>query len=121
MNILRAIGGALVGYLVFAITGVLLGILSGRNLHADQPFWFMAVTVIYGMAFAGLGGVVASRIAPHRSWAVVGMMGLLALGAAMSLVTSPAADARWSQWAALLLMAPCAVIAPQLLGRTRKD
>jgi uncharacterized membrane protein YhaH (DUF805 family) len=117
MKIVRAILGALVGYLIFAITAVLLGLVSGRNLHADQPFWFMAVTAIYGMAFAGVGGIVASRIAPHRDWAMVGMTGVLALGAGVSLVMSPAADARWSQWAALLLMAPCAIIAPHLLGR----
>jgi len=70
------------------------------------------------MLFAGLGGVVASRIAPHRGWAVVGMTCLLALGAAVSLVTSPAADARWSQWSAILLMAPSAYLVPRLLGRT---
>ena len=121
MRVLRAIVGALAGYFIFAVTGVLLGVLSGRNLHADQPFWFIAVTVVYGMLFAALGGIVASRIAPYRSWAAAGMMGLLALGAAVSLVMSPEADARWSQWAALLFMAPSAIIAPRLLRQARTD
>jgi uncharacterized membrane protein YhaH (DUF805 family) len=115
MKVIRAIVGAVGGYLVFAITGVLLGVLSGRNMHAEQPFWFMAVTAIYGMAFAGLGGIVASRLAPHRNWAVIGMTALLVLGAAVSLVTSPEADGRWSQWTALLFMAPTAIIAPRLV------
>ncbi|AMY09127.1 hypothetical protein LuPra_02340 [Luteitalea pratensis] len=117
MNVLRAIFGALCGYLIFAITGVALGALTGRNLHAVQPLWFVALTAGYGVCFAGLGGLVASRIAPHRGWAVVGMTCLLALGAAASLVSSPAADARWSQWSALLLMAPSAYLVPRLLGR----
>jgi hypothetical protein len=117
VRVIRAILGALAGYLVFAVTGVALGVLSGRNMHAAQPLWFVALTAGYGMVFAGLGGLVASRIAPHRGWAVIGMTGLLALGAALSLVTSPAADATWSQWTALLLMAPSACLAPRLLRR----
>ena len=43
------------------------------------------------------------------------LAGLIALGAAGSMIASPAADARWSQWAALLLMAPCAYLAPRVL------
>ena len=119
MRVLRAILGALFGYLIFALTGVALGVLTGRNLHAAQPLWFVALTAGYGVLFAGLGGLVASRIAPHRGWAVLGMTGLLALGAAVSLMTSPAADARWSQWSAILLMAPSAYLVPRLLGRAR--
>ena len=88
--------------------------LSGRNLHASQPLWFVALAAAYGMAFAGLGGLVASRIAPYRYRSVAGMTALLVLGAAVSLTTSPAADARWSQWCALLLMAPCAYLVPRL-------
>lgn len=118
MKVLRAILGALCGYLIFALTGAALGVFGGRNMHAPQPLWFIAVTAAYGVVFAGLGGLVASRIAPHRGWAVAGMTGLLALGAAVSLVTSPAEDARWSQWCALLLMTPSAYLAPRLLGRS---
>ena len=118
MRILRAVLGTVVGYLVFAVTGAALGFLSGRNMHAAQPAWFIALTAVYGMLFAGLGGIVASRIAPHRAWAVNGMTFLLALGAAGSMIASPAADARWSQWIAILLMAPCAYLAPRRFGRT---
>ena len=119
MSLVRAILGALCGYLIFALTGVALGMLSGRNMHAAQPIWFITLTAGYGVFFAGLGGLAASRIAPHRGWAVAGMTGLLVAGAAMSLVTSPAADARWSQWSALLLMAPSAYLIPRVLRRAR--
>jgi uncharacterized membrane protein YhaH (DUF805 family) len=119
MRVLRAILGALSGYMIFALTGVALGLLSGRNMHAAQPFWFVALTAVYGVLFAGLGGLVASRIAPHRGWAVTGMACLLVLGAAVSLLTSPPADARWSQWSAILFMAPSAYLVPRLLARPR--
>ena len=119
MRVVRAILGAFCGYLIFALTGVALGLISGRNMHAAQPWWFVALTAAYGMFFAGLGGLVASRIAPHQGWAVIGMTSLLAFGAAVSLVTSPAADARWSQWSAILLMAPSAYLVPRFMGRPR--
>ena len=114
MKVLRAIGAAFCGYLVFALTGVALGQFSGRNLHAAQPLWFIGLTTVYGVIFAGLGAILANRIAPHRNWAVILMTGLLIAGAVGSLIASPAADARWSQWAALLFMAPSALLAPRL-------
>ncbi len=115
MKALRAVGGAICGYLIFAVTGVALGQLTGRNMHAVQPLWFMGFTAVYGMLFAGLGGLLADRIAPHRKWAVLLMTGLLVAGATASLVSSPATDARWSQLAAILLMAPSALLVPRLL------
>ena len=104
---------------MFALTAVALGQVSGRNLHAAQPLWFVGLTTVYGMAFAALGALLATRIAPHRGWSVVGMTALLVAGAAGSLIASPATDAQWSQWAALIVMAPSAFLAPQILGRAR--
>ena len=54
MKVLGAILGALCGYLIFALTAVALGVLTGRNLHAAQPLWFVALTAGYGVLFAGL-------------------------------------------------------------------
>lgn len=120
MNALKALGAAICGYLVFALTGVALGEVSGRNLHAAQPLWFMSLTTLYGMVFAGLGGLLAIRIAPHRGWSVHVMTTLLVAGAVGSLIGSPPADARWSQWTALIFMAPSAFLAPRLLARPSK-
>jgi uncharacterized membrane protein YhaH (DUF805 family) len=114
MRILKAIGAAIGGYLVFALTAVALGQLSGRNLHAAQPAWFVGLTTVYGMVFAALGAILAARVAPHRGWAVTIMTSLVVAGAVGSLIASPATDARWSQWMALLFMAPSALLAPRL-------
>jgi RsiW-degrading membrane proteinase PrsW (M82 family) len=54
VTLIRAILGALCGYLIFALTGVALGLLSGRNMHAAQPLWFVVLTAAYGVLFAGL-------------------------------------------------------------------
>lgn len=121
MRVLRAICGALAGYVIFAGTAVALGAMTGRNLHAPQPIWFIVVTAAYGVLFAALGGLLADRIAPHRRWAVTGMTLLIGLGAAASLIASPREDARWSQWCALLLMAPGAYLASRLIGKGNRE
>ncbi len=116
MNVLKSLAGAICGCLVFAVTAVALGQVSGRNLHAAQPLWFVGLTTAYGMLFASLGALLATRIAPHRGWSVIGMTALLVAGAAGSLIASPTTDAQGSQWAALIVMAPSACLAP---ARTR--
>ena len=104
---LRSVVAVVLGYAVFAVSGGLLFQVARRDPHAVQEVWFVVLAVIYGMVFAGLGGVVASRLAPSRGAVHAGVVtGLIALGATVSLVKS--AGATWSQWSAILLMAPCA-------------
>jgi hypothetical protein len=69
----------------------------------------MLVAVVYGIIFAGLGGLLAARIAPAKGTLHAGFVTvLIALGATISLVARPGAGSTWSQWAALGLMAPSA-------------
>ena len=76
----------------------------------------MLGTVIYGMAFASLGGVVAMRIAPLRPTLHAAILaGVIELGAVVSLIASPGAGTSWSQWSALVLMAPCAFLVPRVI------
>lgn len=115
LRLVRSIGAVVIGYLVFALSAVALFQGSGREPHAPQPAWFMAASTLFGMVFAAVGGWVATRIAPsHPRQHAAAVAVLLGLGAAVSLVMSPATDATWSQWGALLLMAPAA-----FLGGTR--
>jgi nitroreductase len=108
---IRSIGGVLAGYIVFALSAVVLFRAAGRDPHAAQPLWFMALATGYGMCFAALGGALAVRLAGYRPQLhAVLVAGLIALGAAGSLITSPGDHARWSQLAALVCMAPCALI-----------
>lgn len=117
-RVLRTLGAVLGGYLIFALSAVVLYKVTGREPHAPQPLWFMVASVAYGMGFAGLGGFVAARLAPTRSLLHAGSVGVvLALGAAVSLVASPGGSATWSQWAALALMAPSAYLGGYLATR----
>jgi nitrate/nitrite transporter NarK len=110
MTILRSTAGAVGGYLLFALTAVVLFQVSGQRPHAQASLPFMAGTAAYGMIFAAVGGWFAARVAGRRP-ALHGFLValLIAVGAAFSLLFS-GAGARWSQWEALLLMAPMAVV-----------
>jgi hypothetical protein len=121
MRALRAVAAVVGGYLIFALSAVALFHLSGRDPHAPQPSWFVAVTVAYGMAFAALGGGFAARVAHTRALLHAGCVAaILALGAGISLVASPGAGATWSQWAALVLMAPSAYLGGRLATRAHR-
>jgi len=122
MPILRSIAAVIAGYLVFALSAAALFQLSGMNPHGGASMAFMALTTLYGMVFAGLGGILAVRLSatrlPAHAWAVAG---LIAIGAGISLLLSPTTDARWSQITAILFMAPAAALAGSLLGQARRN
>ncbi len=113
---LRAIAGVIVGYLIFGVSAALLFALSGRPAHHTAPTVFMVGSIIYGMAFAFLGGWVATIVGRRRGTAL-GVGILIAVGALISLVASPAGNAIWSQVAALVLMAPAAALAGRIHRR----
>jgi hypothetical protein len=120
-RVLRTVGAVIGGYLLFALSAAALFQLSGRDPHAPQPLWFMLASVGYGMVFAGLGGAAAARLAPTRPLLhAVGVAAVLALGAGVSLVFSPAAGATWSQWTALTLMSPSAYLGGLLATRSER-
>jgi hypothetical protein len=116
--VLRSVAGVISGYLVFAISAVLLFALSGRNPHAVQDLPFVVLCTLYGMTFAGIGGYLAAAINRRRPLLHATIVaGIIAVGATVSLLTSPATDATWSQWTALALMAPSAAAAGTVQGR----
>jgi hypothetical protein len=120
VRVLRSLAAVVAGYLIFALSAAALFQVAGRDPHAPQPLWFVATAVAYGMLFAGLGGFVAARLAPIRPLLHSGGVAfVLALGAAGSLAASPGADATWSQWTALALMAPSAWLGGRLAARVR--
>lgn len=117
---LRALATVVVGYLVFALSAVALFRLAHRDPHAAHPDGFMVFTLGYGMVFAALGGALAARVGARRpGWHAGGVALLVALGASISLVASPRGGATWTQWAALLLMAPSAYLGGIGLARRR--
>ncbi len=119
MRILRGVLAVVLGYAVFALSAVALFQVAGRNPHAPQDMGFIVIADLIGMAFAGFGGLLASRLAPSNPNLHAALVsGLIALGAAASLLASPARDATWSQWSALALISPCPWLAARLSRTT---
>ena len=105
---LGSIVAVVAGYAVFGASGAILFPLTGRDPHAQAPMMFIIWATLYGIVFAAAGGYAAAAIAPRKPRAHAAIVGaLIAVGAAASLVAAPS-DARWSQLAALFLMAPAA-------------
>src|SRR5574338_1382807 len=104
---LRSIVAVAAGYLIFAMSAVLLFQMSGRAPHQPQPLAFEIASVAWGCVFALVAGWLTARIAARQPVFHAGILaGVIALGALGSLVA--AAGAKWTQIAALLVMAPCA-------------
>ena len=105
---LRSIGAVAAGYLIFAMSAVLLFQMSGRAPHQAQPLAFEIASIIWGCVFALVAGWLTARIATRQPAVhAAALAGVIALGALASLV-GDGSGAKWSQLAALVLMAPCA-------------
>jgi len=122
LKIAQSILGVFVGYAVFALSAVVLFRAAGRDSHAQQDLLFTAGAILYGMAFAAVGGLIAALIAGRRPVlhaAIVGV--ILAAGAFASLVSRPGAGAIWSQVAAMFLMAPSVFVGGIVAERLSRE
>jgi hypothetical protein len=122
LKIAQSILGVFIGYAVFALSAVVLFHAAGRDPHTQQDLLFTAAAILYGMAFAAVGGLIAALIAGRRPVlhaAIVGV--ILAAGALASLVSRPGAGAIWSQVAAICLMAPSVLVGGVVAKRLSRE
>lgn len=122
MRALRVVLGFLAGYGISASSSILFFLGTKHDPHAAQPLWFMALTAVWGIAFAFLGGIVAARIAGFRVGQSVGIAIVVVAFLSMILDTK---GAHWSQVIAMVLMAPAAALGasrgePRRYARIRK-
>ncbi len=103
---LRTIAGVIVGYLIFGVSAAVLFQATGQEPHAAATTKFMVGSIIYGIAFGFVGGLVAAIIARRRE-AALAVAIIIAAGAIVSMVAR-AREPKWSSIAALVLMAPAA-------------
>jgi hypothetical protein len=117
----RSVVAVIAGYAIFAISAGALFALSGQDPHSDASVPFMIVAVVYGVAFALLGGYVSGWIASHVPF-IHGLIvaSILALGAGISLIATVGKGAIWSQVTALTVMAPAAALGGYLRARTSR-
>lgn len=106
---MRSIGAVAAGYFVFAASAALLFQLSGQAAHEAAPLAFKIASIVWGAVFALVAGWLSAHVSVRRPATHAAVVAaLIATGAVLSMVTGPGAGARWSQIAALVVMAPCA-------------
>jgi hypothetical protein len=116
--VIRSIVAVVIGYLVFALSAFAFFQLSGQAPHRAAPMSVMLASAGFGVVFAILGGYVAAWLAQRRPIAHgLAVAGVLAVGAAASLLSTLGNGAIWSQVNALLLMAPSAALGGWLRAR----
>lgn len=109
MKIVRNIAAVIVGYLIFAISAVLLFNLSGIDPHAETGLMTKFGVVVFGCVFAFLGGYVAKFIAATDSLTVnIVLAVLMAAFAAISFINTP--GEHYTQISAIFLFAPASLI-----------
>lgn len=109
MGIVRNILAVIVGYLIFAVSAVLLFQLSGIDPHADSGFGTILLVVVFGAVFSFIGGLAAKAIAATSSLVVNVVLAVLMAGfAAFSMVKSP--GSHYTQIAAITVFAPISLL-----------
>ena len=110
MNILRNIIAVVVGYAIFVISAVLLFQLSGVDPHADPSSGFMVLTIIYGMVFAFIGGLLAQLISKSHNLTINYVLAAIIAGFATFSLFKTTGN-HYSQLAAIFLFAPTSIMA----------
>jgi hypothetical protein len=116
---LRSVGAVVAGYVVFAVSAVLLFQMSGRQPHADAPLTFKIATVVWGAVFAMVGGWLAAHVSVRQPATHGAAVGALIAGLALASIVARPSDVIWTQIAAIAVMAPCAWLGGVLAARAK--
>jgi hypothetical protein len=111
-QVFRHVVAVIAGYLVFALLSIALFALSHRDPHVAQDWVFKAFSIVYGILAAVLAGYLAGAIGGGGRPMVHARTLALAIAAVaiVSLLGRPGGGAVWTQLAAILLFAPCALL-----------
>jgi hypothetical protein len=104
------VGGFLVGYGISLASSLAFFFGLHRPPQVAQPIWFMVLTAVYGIVFAMIAGYAAAAIGSYATGFAVGVA--IFVASILSLVSD--AGAHWSQYIALVLMSPAAVLGAKL-------
>ncbi len=107
---MKSVLAVLIGYAIFGVSAVLLFQLAAVDPHQIPSLGFRIGSIVYGILFAFLAGYAGAHIAgkaemKHAS----GVAAIIALLAVISIIAQPGLESHWSQYSALILMAPAAI------------
>lgn len=108
-EMLRKILSVIAGYMVFAISSVLLFNLTHHHPHQDAPLKFKLITIAYGVFFSIIAGLVVQLIAKQKTLVLNYILAALMFGlAGISMALS--AGSHWTQSFAMFIFAPISIL-----------
>ena len=109
MTIVRNIAAVVVGYLIFAVSALLLFKLGGIDPHAEAGTATTLLVVLFGAIFSFVAGCVAKVISASRTLIVnVVLAALMFAFAAFSSLRST--GDHYTQFAAMFIFAPVSIL-----------
>ncbi|MGI8811499.1 MAG: hypothetical protein ACR2IH_03100 [Pyrinomonadaceae bacterium] len=117
MVLARNILAVVAGYLIFAVSAVLLFKMGDFDPHAEASVGMIVLVVVFGSVFSFIGGYIAKRIAASDSLGVNAALAVLMFSfAAFSSVQS--SGSHYTQFAAMAIFAPVSFLAGYVGRRT---
>ncbi|TSD66152.1 hypothetical protein FFF34_001760 [Inquilinus sp. KBS0705] len=118
---IRNVLSVIAGYMVFAVSSVMLFNLTGQPPHQDAPLSFKLITLFYGLFFAIVAGWVLQLIARQQTLRLNYVLAaVIFLLAGISMLTS--GGSHWTQLFAMFIFAPASVLGGYLkLLLVKKD
>ena len=109
MKIVRNIAAVVIGYLIFAVSALLLFKVAGIDPHAEANAGTMLSVVVFGAIFSLVAGFAAKVIAGSRSLGANVVLAVLIFGfAAFSSFRSE--GSHYTQFAAMFIFAPLSLL-----------
>jgi len=117
MKFFRNISAVICGYLIFAVSALMLFKFGGIDPHAESGVGVKASVVVFGIVFSFVGGYAAKLIAAVRSLSVNLILSLIMAGfAAFSAFKSE--GEHYTQIAAIFVFAPASLLGGYIRRRS---
>ena len=104
----RCVAGWIVGYLISAVSSVLLFTVSRVSPHQPATTAVIWITAIFGIFFAALGAIVGASFSRKNAIGIGASIALTIGIAALWSWSATPTDAHWTHLIAIFLMAPAA-------------
>lgn len=106
---MRKIVSVITGYAIFVATSLLLFKISKQDPHASPSTFFLILTIVYGVLFSFVAGLVTQLIARTTSLQVNFILAFVIAGFAIFSYVKSEGN-HWTQLLAIFIFAPASIL-----------